>query len=139
MAKKIDDVVKKSERKFHTSCGDWTYSLPKWPVKQVDETNFRPNADLVRNAIFSNSGLLSSAGEYDFPDGKDTGYRPFRQLGADITEIDSAVEVIKQAKAKTEEQEKMKQQALKDLTSAFSDVFSVDDDNSDSSSAESTE
>lgn len=61
----------------------------------VDTTNWRPDSEQVRARMLSPQGGSQSVGVFDFPDGKDTGVRPFRDLGADITEIDEAIERVK--------------------------------------------
>lgn len=92
----------------------------------VDKTNWRPDADIVRSRLLTSQGGSASALQalYDFEDGVDTGYRPFRDIGADITEIDAAVEVIKEAKAKSDAEKAAKEQAMNDLKDAFSSVVS---------------
>lgn len=78
----------------------------------TDKSFYRPDVSQVRS--FLGTGMQSSKKlMYDFPDGKDTGEEVqtfVRNKGLDITEVDTAVEVIKQAakakidKAKADEQ-----------------------------------
>lgn len=91
----------------------------------VDETNWRPDA--VRNNLLSPQSSLgaSSIGVYDFEDGKDTGFRPFRELGADITEIDNAMKRITDEAERKELSEKQKAEARKELADAMSEALGM--------------
>lgn len=62
---------------------------------QVDKTNFRPSAESVRSVLLSPSGVSRMQSLYDFVDGKDTGYRPFRDVGADIVDVEEQINRIK--------------------------------------------
>lgn len=70
--------------------------------KIVDETNYRPSAENVRAHMLSPGGLGSKlVGIYDFKDGKDTGFNPYRDIGADIVDLQRAEEdIINSAKSK---------------------------------------
>lgn len=75
----------------------------------VDKTNFRPSAESVRAVLLSPQGVPKVQAMYDFMDGKDTGYRPFRDVGADIVDIQERIEAIK-AEAEKVKDDKIKAQ-----------------------------
>lgn len=98
----------------------------------VDDSKYRPNANVVRQGI--DSGGLYQEGVYDFNDGKDNGFTPtLRKLSPDPVEVDTALQVIKdsakKAKSKQDQEALEKQQqelndkAIKGL-SALGDIAS---------------
>lgn len=100
----------------------------------VDDSKYRPNANVVRQGI--DSGGLYQEGVYDFNDGKDNGFTPtLRKLSPDPVEVDTALQVIKdsakKAKSKQDQEALEKQQqdlndkALKGL-SALGEIVSSD-------------
>lgn len=86
--------------------------------KIVDETNFRPSAESVRAKMLSPGGIGSATvGIYDFKDGIDTGFTPYRDLAADV--VDLAIEkkkIIDEAKNKKAKEEALaaQKQAIKE-------------------------
>lgn len=74
----------------------------------VDKTNFRPSAESVRANLLKPNGMGSARiGIYDFQDGLDTGFNPYRDIGADIVDLKRKEEEIindgKKSKTKSEE------------------------------------
>lgn len=64
----------------------------------TDKTFFRPDVSSVRSFLASSSTGSTKIGQYDFPDGKDTGdtyAARLRAPGLDITEIDAIGSEIK--------------------------------------------
>lgn len=100
----------------------------------VDDSKYRPNANVVRSGI--DSGGLYQEGVFDFNDGKDNGYTPtLRKLSPDPVEVDTALEFIresaKNAKSKQDkatlekQQQELTDKALKGL-SALGEIASQD-------------
>ena len=73
---------------------DWNLTtVTDYGLSVVDKSAFRPSVNDVHNF----SGGSDTVGLYDFPDGKDTGFRlgALRDLGADPTEISSTRDRLK--------------------------------------------
>lgn len=93
--------------------------------KVVDETNFRPSAESVRARMLSPNGIGSNTvGIYDFEDGIDTGFNPYRDIAADV--VDLAIEkkkILDEAKTKKAKQEELEaqKQAIKEAMEAAID------------------
>lgn len=107
----------------------------------VDDSKYRPNANVVRQGI--DSGGLYQEGVFDFNDGKDNGFNPtLRKLSPDPVEVDTALQVIKdsakKAKSKKDQEALEKQQqdlndkALKGL-SALGEIASQESSSESSS------
>lgn len=66
----------------------------------VDKSSYRPTADseLKRSNLAAGMAVPPSSAVYDFPDGKDTGFRVFANLSDDVVErtqkLDNALSVI---------------------------------------------
>lgn len=73
--------------------------------------------------------IVSGAGGqgiYDFKDGKDTGFRPYRDIGADITEIQENIESIKgniEEKVKEQKDKIKEQENLKERTKIINETI----------------
>lgn len=87
-------------------------------AKIVDDSNYIPNAEFIRNSIASGSTGSSGAhkGVYDFADGVDNGFTPkLRGLGFDQAEIDAAAKAtIEEASARQAKDKAAKDKAAKD-------------------------
>lgn len=82
----------------------------------VDDSKYRPNANVVRQGI--DSGGLYQEGVYDFNDGKDNGFNPtLRKLSPDPVEVDTALQVIKDSakKAKSKQDQEALEKQQQDL------------------------
>lgn len=99
----------------------------------VDETNWRPDSDIVRNHLLG-AGVSSGVPVFDFPDGKDSGFRPMRDIGADITEIDAEIDRIKSDGVKTEQQKAQRREQIEALSEAMQSALGIE---SESASVES--
>lgn len=79
---------------FLTKVKNNAFSKIKYGDSVVDKSKFRPT--LVNNGNGQRVVGVSRQGVYDFEDGKDTGlrYGVIRNLGADITEIDSVKQIL---------------------------------------------
>lgn len=140
MAKKMETLVEKAIKQdsffAHVLIDGVSYpvSYCNFGEDCVDRTNWRPDSDIVRNRLLSGNGGSGLVPQYDFPDGKDTGYRaPVRELGMDITEIDSAIEVIKQTAEKDEKAKADRKQAIADLTEALDAALTGNSDTTEDS------
>lgn len=132
-----DDIVPLSKNELV----ERSVSSPFLGDTVVDDSKYRPNANVVRQGI--DSGGLYQEGVFDFNDGKDNGFTPaLRKLSPDPVEVDTALQVIKdsakKAKSKQDQEALDKQQqelndkALKGL-SVLGDIAS-EDNSSESSS-----
>lgn len=96
----------------------------------TDKSSYRPDVSRVR--AFLGTGMQSSKKlMYDFPDGKDTGEEVqtfIRNKGLDITEVDLAVEVVKQAaKAKIDKAkaDKQSEKTIAALEKQFGEISKI--------------
>lgn len=92
------------------------HKITDWGESQIDATGWRPDAEIARAAILSGNSP-NTIGVYDFPDGIDTGFRPFRQQGADIVDIENAQRDIESSQAEATakaEQARQAKQALRE-------------------------
>lgn len=100
MAKQTDEILKDSIRLTYSRYAPYNrfvadgirevFLSPSLSFGEslVDRTNFRPTSEDVRAHLLSSQGLGSTVqGVYDFMDGKDTGYRPYRDIGADPVDV----------------------------------------------------
>ena len=106
----------------------------------VDDSKYRPNANVVRSGI--DSGGLYQEGVFDFNDGKDNGFTPsLRKLSPDPVEVDNALQYVKDSaqKAKSKQDKEVLDKQQQELTDKALKGLSALGDIANSESSENTQ
>lgn len=103
---------------------DWEPSKIKtWGESHIDASHWRPDAEIARATILTGKGSNSQP-VYDFPDGKDTGFRPQTRLaGLDIVDVENAIKNIDNSVKASMEEGKQRENTKKMLTEALKDAI----------------
>lgn len=97
--------------------------IKTWGEAYIDASHWRPDAEIARAAILTGKGMDSQP-VYDFPDGKDTGFRPKTRIaGLDIVDVENAIKDIDNSVKTSLEQGKERENAKKALTEALTQAI----------------